>query len=130
MSSAGGSLLIDSDVLIDYLRGRQAAVAFLTALPLPLTTSAISSAELYAGVREDTERAQLDLFLRAFVVLPISADIAVMGGLFRRDFGKTHGTGLADALIAATVTVHHMTLVTLNQRHFPMLAHTHVPYSR
>ncbi|EKD91792.1 MAG: hypothetical protein ACD_29C00373G0001, partial [uncultured bacterium] len=32
-----------------------------------------------------------------------------------------HGTGLADAIIAATALHNELELVTLNTRHFPML---------
>jgi predicted nucleic acid-binding protein len=42
--------LIDTDVLIDYLRDETAAVSYLESLPPPLLISAISVAELYAGV--------------------------------------------------------------------------------
>ena len=52
-----------------------------------------------------------------------------MGGLYRRDYGQSHGTGLADALIAATAEENGATLVTFNQRHFPMVE-IRVPYER
>jgi predicted nucleic acid-binding protein len=52
------------------------------------------------------------------------------GGLFRRDYGRIHSTGLADALIAATADQVRAHLVTLNRRHFPMLSDVHVPYSK
>lgn len=125
---AGSSLLIDSNILIDYLRGRHVAINYLRSLPVNFNVSVVNVAELYAGVREGAERTQLDAFVRAFVTLPIDSDIAVVGGLYRRDFGRTHGTGLHDALIAATATVHNLTLVTLNQRHFPMLIGVIVPH--
>jgi predicted nucleic acid-binding protein len=41
---------------------------------------------------------------------------------------KTYGTGLADALIAATVHVYKLRFATLNAKHFPMLADIIVPY--
>ncbi len=47
--------------------------------------------------------------------------IAAAGGLIRRDYGKSHGVGLADAIIAATVELRKADLVTLNRKHFPML---------
>jgi predicted nucleic acid-binding protein len=87
-------------------------------------------AELYAGVREGSERHTLERFLAAFEVVPVDEAIAAKGGLYRRDYGKSHGTGLADALIAATAAVHQATLVTLNKKHFPMLASIHVPYQK
>ena len=54
--------------------------------------------------------------------------IAEKGGLYRRDYGPSHGTGLADALIAAGAAAQLATPVKLNKRHFPMLAKVTMPY--
>ena len=93
-----------------------------------LSISVITVAELYAGVREGAERAKLDMFLLAFVVIPLDSEIAVRGGLIRREYGKSHSTGLADALIAATVLVRQLRLIGLNRKHFPMLPDMLTPY--
>jgi len=99
-------LLIDTDVLIDYLRDRTQAVTYLESLTPPLLVSAVTVAELYAGVRRD-ERPALDQFVGSFQVVAVDQMIAVRAVLIRRDFGKSHGTGLADAIIAATAEAHH-----------------------
>ncbi len=106
------AFLIDTDVLIDYLRDETIAVSYLESPPPPLLISTISVAELYAGVREGHERVALDQFLDAFEIVPVDEEIAVAGGLYRRGYGKSHGTGLNDALIAATTTLRNATLVT------------------
>lgn len=124
------TLLIDTDVIIDYLRGQADAVAYLEALPDTQLLSAITVAELCAGVREGAERITLDHFITAFEIVPVDEAIAVRGGLFRRDYGKSHGVGLADALIAASAERRGATLVTLNQKHFPMLPTVTVPYQK
>jgi len=74
----------------------------------------------------------LSQFLLAFEVLPVTAEVGQVGGLFRRDYGPSHGTGLADALIGATAQIHGATLVTFNSRHYPMLnlENVQVPYVR
>jgi predicted nucleic acid-binding protein len=123
-------LLVDTDILIDYLRGRAEAVTYLEGLTGILFVSAISVAELDAGVREGAERTKLDVFLTAFEVVPVDAEIAQRGGLYRRDYGKTHNVGLPDALIAATVETRKARLVTLNQKHFPMLTDVIIPYHK
>lgn len=125
-----GPLLLDTDVLIDYLRGRIEAVTYIQRLTSPLSMSAITVAELYTGVRDGAERRALETFIRAFLILSVNQEIAVKGGLYRRDYGKSHNVGLADALIAATVDHHQATLVTLNNKHFPMLAGVVVPYQK
>jgi len=123
-------LLIDTDVLIDYLRDQADSVAYLESLTPPLTVSAITVAELYAGVRDGAERAVLDLFVDSFRVIAIDEAIAIRAGLIRRDFGKSHGTGLADAIIAATAESQEAQLVTLNRKHFQMIENVVVPYQK
>lgn len=123
-------LLFDSDVLIDYLRGQAEAITYLENCPEKFLVSVISVAELYTGVRDGRERIALDRFLSAFEILLLDQTIAEKGGLYRRDYGKSHNTGFADALIAATAETQQAQLVTLNQKHFPMLKDVLVPYRK
>jgi predicted nucleic acid-binding protein len=122
-------LLLDTDVLIEYLRGRREAIEYLEGLTADLHLSVISVAELFAGVRGDEEERSLEQFLLAFGILPISESVTRLGGLYRRDYRPSHGTGLADALIAATAEENGVHLVTFNWRHFPMTEVT-VPFER
>ena len=123
-------VLIDTDVLIDYLRDRADAVAYVESLTEPQLISAITVAELYAGVREGRERTALDSFVMAFQIVPVDSAIAFKGGLYRRDYGKSYGVGLADALIAASSEIRGAKLVTLNSKHFPMLSAVITPYQK
>lgn len=122
------TLLLDTDVLIDYLRGRKGAIAYVERLTATLLVSAITVAELAAGLRGEDEERALESFLLAFAIVPVDGEAARLGGAFRRRFGPSHGTGLADALIAAAAQLSGATLVTLNTRHFPMLAGVRRPY--
>lgn len=123
-------LLIDTDVLIDYLRDRTEAVTYLETLTSSRSISAITVAELYAGVREGDEREVLDQFIGSFQVLAVDENIATRAGIIRRDFGKTHGIGLADAIIAATAEAQQANLVMLNSKHFQMIKDVVVPYKK
>ena len=97
--SAG--MLLDTDVLIDFLRATPTAVEWLEEISERTFISSITVGELCAGVREGRERETLDAFVRTFEVLPVDEVIARRGGLLRRDFGRSHGVGLPDALLAA-----------------------------
>jgi predicted nucleic acid-binding protein len=114
--------LIDTDVWIDFLRGQAQAVRFIKALPNRVFISAVSVAELHVGVREGVERQALDELLSTLEVLDLNTTIATKGGLLRRDYGRSHGVGLNDALIAATAQEHGLQLCTLNVKHYPALA--------
>jgi predicted nucleic acid-binding protein len=122
--------LIDTDILIDYLRGHEPAVTFVEAYAAETCISAMNVAELYQGIRNGKEQAKLAKMLTALTVLPITPEIAELGGLFSRDFRSSHGCGLADCLIAATADLHGLMLVTLNAKHFPMLKTKETPYQK
>jgi predicted nucleic acid-binding protein len=122
--------LIDTDILIDYLRGHPDAVDFLDSNLAEASVSIISVAELYQGVRNGKEQAKLGKMLFALSSLPATAEIAELGGLFSRDHRPAHGCGLADCLVAATAHLHGLTLATLNDKHFPMLPNVQIPYQK
>ena len=61
-------------------------------------------------------------------MIEVSSAIAEKGGLYRRDFGKSHGVDLIDSIIAATAELEEKNLVTRNKKHFPMLSKVVVPY--
>ncbi|AAO90746.2 type II toxin-antitoxin system VapC family toxin [Coxiella burnetii] len=123
-------LLLDTDIIIDFLRGQESAVKFIekTAAKVVCHISTLTIAELYVGARDGEEYGVLERFLQIFTAIEVSPQIAQLGGLFRRDYGKSHGTGLADAIIAATTQCISAKLVTLNKKHYPMLKNIHVPY--
>ena len=104
---ATAELLVDTDVLIDHLRGERR----LRSEGRRLGVSVVSRCELFAGRDEPTVLRSL---LRAMIELPIDAAIAELAGVTRRE------TGIAtpDALIAATALIHRLPLMTRNRRHF------------
>ena len=114
-------ILPDTDVLVDFLRGFDKAVAFVNAHAHRIILSSIVVAELYAGVKGDTELRVLENFVSLFRIVPVSMEIAKAGGLYKRDYGKSHGVGLADAILAATAEMEDAELKTLNTKHYPML---------
>ena len=127
------SILLDTDVLIDFLRGHDKAVSFVNANLDRIILSSIVVAELYAGVRGgkgDAEQVVLENFLSLFRVVPISGDVAKLGGLYKRDYGRSHGVGLADAIVAATATLEDAELKTLNVKHYPMLQNIEPAYRK
>ena len=112
---ATAELLVDTDVLIDHLRGERR----LSTDGRRIGISVVSRCELVAG-RDEPER--LRRFLWPMIELPVDAAIAELGGLTRR------GTGIAmpDALIAATALTHGIPLMTRNRRHFDRVAELRV----
>jgi predicted nucleic acid-binding protein len=123
-------MLIDTDVLIDYLRGLDQAQNFIASLPEQVYISAITVAELHVGVRNGKERATLTEFLDTLETIALDTELAAEGGLIRRDYGKSHGIGLNDALIAATALKNRLQLVTLDGERYPMVKNVLVAYGK
>lgn len=114
-------ILLDTDVLTDFFRGHVKAEAFIDTYNDHIILSSIVVAELYAGVKGDAEQATLQEVVSLFRVVPVNADIGKAGGIYKRDYGKSHGVGLADAILAATAETENAELKTLNTKHYPML---------
>ena len=123
-------LLFDTDVLIEYLRGNVDAKSYIDNIQNIIYISSITMAELYAGVREGKEYKKLEIFIETFEVISLNKNIAKVGGLYRNKYKPSHGTGLADALIAATAKEINAQVVTFNVIHFPMFSDVIKPYER
>jgi len=100
-------LLVDTDVLIDHLRGERR----LHRDGRRRGVSVISRCELSAG---SDQSAVLRALVGAMIELPIDSAIAELAGVTRR---KT-GIATPDALSAATALVHRIPVMTHNPRHF------------
>ena len=113
-------VVLDTDVLIDVLRGHAAAQAFLlrvTEHAVPCC-SVISVAEIHAGMRAP-ERDQTAVLLDSLVLLDVTRSIAEMAGRFKQR-ERRRRLELADCLIAATAVVEAAALATGNARDYPM----------
>jgi predicted nucleic acid-binding protein len=123
-------VLVDTDIMIDFLRGHPKAVALVQTHSTSIILSSIVAAELYTGVRDDEELSKLDSLISLFRVVPVSIEIARAGGLCKKRYAKSHGVGLADAIIAATAEAENADLKTLNAKHYPMIKGLKPAYTR
>jgi predicted nucleic acid-binding protein len=122
--------LTDTDVLIDFLRGNEKAIEFISENSENILVSTITVTELYAGLRNENEMNELDSFLGLFQIISIDAEIAKNAGLLKREYLKSHNLGIADCLIAASAIVSNAKLKTLNVKHFPMFKHLEAAYQK
>jgi predicted nucleic acid-binding protein len=72
----------------------------------------------------------MDNLISVFRVVPVSVDVARAGGLYKTDYAKSHGVGLADAIVAATAEAENADLKTLNVKHYPMLKGLRPAYTK
>jgi hypothetical protein len=123
-------ILPDTDLLIDYLRGHEKAVAFLKARMDRIVLSVVVIAELYSGIRKPDEKEAIDALIEVCPTFPVGLELAKQAGRYKREYQKSHGIGLTDALIAATATAGNAELKTLNVKHYPMFKGLKPPYKK
>jgi predicted nucleic acid-binding protein len=118
-----GPVLVDSDVLIEILRGRNADILKrwmeLGESNTLVAYSPVSSAEIWHGARASEGDAIAAVFA-ALTCIPIDAVIGKRAGEYLARFHASHAMERGDALIAATVSVHSLRLWTRNRKYFPM----------
>ena len=115
------TFLLDTSIVIDVLRtrnNRRVLLIELTRQGHLLSTSAVSIAEVHAGMRPN-ERQTTESFLAQLHCHPITATIASRAGDLKNSFARQGITaGLPDMLVAATAMEHNLTLITDNRKHF------------
>jgi tRNA(fMet)-specific endonuclease VapC len=121
-------IIADTDVLIDFLRGRSPA-AERVALELTTRsfgTTAITAFELRSGSRSTRQQRAVDELLAALPILPLTAAEAAIAARLRLELeDRGEGIGMADYLIAAVCLSKRGILLTRNRKHFervPQLA--------
>lgn len=112
-------VLIDSDVLIWFVRGNSRAITAVEGAG-DWYISAVSYMELAQGCRNKTE---LKAMQKAFKssdsdVLPITQGISELACTLVEQYSLSHSVHVADALIAATAMNHSLPLLTGNGKHF------------
>ncbi|MBM4140148.1 MAG: type II toxin-antitoxin system VapC family toxin [Nitrospira sp.] len=114
------NVLVDTDILIDFLRGKEKAKAFLYSLvkePV-VYISASTIAELHAGMKEH-EREQTEDLVDSLNMVDVNREIVEKAGQYKRTL-KTQALELDDCIIAATAFVKQAVLATGNIKHYPM----------
>lgn len=114
--------LLDTDVIIWYLRGRQPARRWVDRLTLEGVPAccALSLTEIVLGMHRK-EAGTTRAFLNALAVIPVDRVVAWRAGELIGDYGRRGVTlDLVDATIAATCLTHRLVLATYNDRHYPM----------
>ena len=107
-------LLLDTNILIDVLRGEAPALAWLEQQQQP-RISVISWIEVLVGCREG-ESGRVQDWLDTFPRLPLDDAIA----LESVQFSQRHGLKIPDAIIQATARCADLRLATGNSRDFPL----------
>jgi tRNA(fMet)-specific endonuclease VapC len=115
-------ILIDSDVLIRYLRGDANTAARIKALQANevLACSVMTTFEVLRAAKPH-QLAGTETFLGTFVQLPVTEAISRDAAAEYRAFrSRNMILGTPDLLIGCTARAHDVPLLTGNVRHFPL----------
>ena len=127
------TVLVDTPILIDHLRGDPRALLLLQELfdeEGRVWAATPTRTEVIAGVREREEAAMAELFA-VLSWVDIDAALADAAGEFARQYSRSHSSiDTTDYLIAAAAQSIGARLVTLNVRHYPMFERLAPPYSK
>lgn len=118
------SYLVDTSVIIDYIKGREPAYVLLNSVQGNFVSSYFCLAELYEGIRsvhnpDYHEQAALDYFASLSKVYGLDIHIVQKFGELRVRLTKQENIiEDIDLFIASTCLAHDLTLITFNKRHF------------
>ena len=112
-------LLVDTNILIDYLRQNLQAVAFVTENgKANLALSPIVVMEVFQGVLNKADFQRTRKVLNGFTVLDFDISIARLAMQLQQQYVLSHRIGIPDALIAATALIYDLELRTYNLKDF------------
>jgi predicted nucleic acid-binding protein len=112
-------MLIDTDVLIWYLRGNENAQKAISA-NIPFKISVITYFELIHGMKDKRELKILQKFIKKWPVeiIQINENISSRAMFLVEDFCLSHSMEMGDAFIASTTLEHQEILLTANDKHY------------
>ena len=115
-------MLVDTDVLIWYMRGNQKAFEAIENLNR-FYISVVTYMELVQGMRNKQELQILRVALRDWKakILYLSEEISIKAMFYVERHFLSHSMQLADALIGATAFAHGLSILTGNSKHYKMI---------
>jgi predicted nucleic acid-binding protein len=123
------TVVVDSDVLIDVLRGIPTAAAFLKSLDRRPVCSEVTRVEVLRGMRAH-ERRDTQRLLSLVGWAPIDEEVSTTAGELGRRFRGSHALAVPDLLVAATAERLGLPLATRNVRDYPMFPGLEPAYRR
>ncbi len=111
-------ILLDTNILIEILKGNQKTVEKIQSLDTTFAISSISVMELYYGALNKAELNKLEKFVSLFHIVHLSENISTQATKLVKTYAKSHNLDIPDSLIASTALVHKYKLFTYNVKDF------------
>ena len=116
-------MIIDTDVLIWYMRGNEKAYEVIENMP-SFHLSVVTYMELVQGMRNKNELNELRKALRLWnaKILYVTEEISSKAMFFIEKHYLSHSLEIADSLIAATSITSALPLITGNDKHYRVIS--------
>lgn len=112
-------VLCDTNIFIHAFNGNTNTINELTNIGFDnIILSAITVMELYQGMGNKNELAQMKSRIRSYDVIEIDMAISQLSVSLVDQFNLSHGLLIPDAIIGATAIVHQIPLFTYNIKDF------------
>ncbi len=116
-------MLVDTDVLVWYMRGNLLARKRIDCLGSDIILSAVTQMELIQGMRNKAELLALEKAITHWQakLAPITQTISDHAVKLVRLYSLSHAMKMGEALIAATALTLNEELLTANDKHYRMI---------
>lgn len=115
-------MLVDTDVLIWYMRGNRKAYKLIENLN-GFYISVVTYIELVNGMRNKRELSEFRKAIRSWncKIIHVNEEISLKAMFYIERHYLSHSMQFADALVATTALVNGLTIITGNDKHFKII---------
>jgi tRNA(fMet)-specific endonuclease VapC len=115
-------ILVDTNVIIESLRGKEETVKLLEKIGLKnIAISTITEMELYIGARDKKELNFIKKRLKKIEIIDFDKKISKKSVELVFEFSKSHNLDIPDSIIAATCLIYKLSLMTYNKKDFKFI---------
>jgi predicted nucleic acid-binding protein len=111
-------IVLDTNVLIEILKGNDETIKKVESLTDSLCISSISVMELYYGALNKVELNKLEKFVSLFHIIHLNENISKISTKLIKKYAKSYSLDIPDSLIASTTLESDAILFTYNLKDF------------
>ena len=111
-------VILDTNILIEILKGEKRTIAKVESMERELCISSITAMELYYGALDKAEVRRLEKFVSLFTVIYPDETLSRKAMELVKRYAKSHSLDIPDSIIAATALTRNCELFTYNRKDF------------